>query len=141
VRRLVFVAAGVVIVGGVLWSMVASLEDEPSGRGEPPAVIMRAPDGFEVEELGPATFEAVAAELLDNRGERVGIEFIDDGDTVILLADHAGQRIIEMRASRTGTIVERTWPGETVRRLSWAADNGNLDAPGLPPATGKNLYH
>ena len=76
--------------------------------------------------------KAIAAALKDAAGK---------ADRVILLADRAGQSIIEMRASRTGTIVERTWPGETVRRLSWAADNGNLDAPGLPPATGKNLYH
>ncbi len=30
---------------------------------------------------------------------------------------------------------------EVERRLAWAVDNGNLEAPGLPPATGKNLYH
>jgi len=140
-KRFAYIAAGVLIVGGVFWTMVSSLEDEPSGRDEPPAVIMRAPDGFEVEDFGPAAFETVAAALRDNRGERVGIRFVDNGDAVIVLADRAGRRIVEMRASRAGTIVERTWAGETDQRLAWAADNGNLDAPGLPPATGKNLYH
>jgi hypothetical protein len=140
-KRFAFIAVGVLIVGGILWSVVASLEDEPSGRDEPPAVIMRAPDGFDVVDFGPAVFENVVAALRENQSERIGIEFVDDGDTVILLVDRAAQRVIEMRASRTGTIVERTWSGETDRRLGWAADNGNLDAPGLPPATGKNLYH
>jgi hypothetical protein len=58
-----------------------------------------------------------------------------------LLADRDGQCVVEMRASRTGTIVERVWPEAVDRRLDWAVDHGNLDAPGLPPATGKNLYH
>lgn len=140
-KRFAYITAGVLIVGGVFWTMVSSLEDEPFGRDEPPAVIIRAPEGFEVEEFGPAAFETVAAALRDNRGERVGVEFVDNGDTVILLADRIGQQVIEMRASRTGTLVERRWAGEIDQRLAWAADNGNLDAPGLPPATGKNLYH
>jgi hypothetical protein len=49
--------------------------------------------------------------------------------------------VVEMRASRSGTIVERRWDGEIERRLDWAVENGNFDVPGLPPPTGKNLYH
>ena len=140
-KRFIYIAAGLAIVGGILWSMVASLEEGPSGRDEPPAVIMRAPEGFSVREMGAETFETVAAELRQDKGAQVGIEFSHDGDTVILLADRVGQQVVEMRASRTGTLVERTWSGEVDQRLEWAADNGNLDAPGLSPATGKNLYH
>jgi len=141
-RRFVFVASGIVVVGGILWAMISELDRAPiTTREEPPAVILRAPEGFEVEEMGTATFGEAAAALNGKAGDRVGIEFSHDGDTVILLADRRAQKIIELRASRTGTIVERVWPGETDRRLAWATDNGNLDVPGLPPATGKNLYH
>jgi hypothetical protein len=91
--------------------------------------------------MGASTFEAAAGALNRAAGDRVGIEFSDGGDTVILLADRGEQKITEMRAARTGTLVERTWSGEVDRRLAWAVDNGNLEAPGLPPPTGKNLYH
>lgn len=140
-KRLVVFALGLAVVAGIFWFMVSELEREPSGRDEPPAVILRAPEAFAMEKVGAVTFAAAAAALNGVAGERVGIEFSDDGDTVILLADHVEQKITEMRAARTGTLVERTWSGEVDRRLAWAADNGNLDVPGLPPATGKNLYH
>lgn len=140
-KRTLIVAAGIAIVGGVFWAMVSGLEDGTSRRDDPPAVILRAPEGFVVEEAGALTLRAAAGALSRAAGVRVGIEFSHDGDTVILLADRGEQKIIEMRAGRTGTLVERTWSGEVDRRLAWAAENGNLDAPGLPPATGKNLYH
>ena len=140
-RRIVVAVVGVCAVGGIFWAMFSGLEDESSRRDDPPAIILRAPEGFVVEEMGASTFEAAAGALRRAAGDRVGIEFSDDGDTVILLADRTDQKITEMRASRSGTLVERTWSGEVGQRLAWAAANGNLDAPGLPPATGKNLYH
>lgn len=140
-KRVIVVAAAVAIVAGVFFAMVSSLQREPAGRDETPAVILRAPAGFVVENIGESTFAAAASELRSVAGERVGLEFSDGGDRVILLVDRVEQQITEMRAARTGTLVARTWPGEVNRRLAWASDNENLDVPGLPPATGKNLYH
>jgi hypothetical protein len=94
-----------------------------------------------MKDIGAATFAAAAAALNSSSGDTVGVEFSDDGDAVILLADRVEQKITEMRAARTGTLVERTWSGDVDRRLRWAADNGNLDVAGLSPPTGKNLYH
>lgn len=140
-KRLLIGVAALAIVAGVFFAMVSSLQHEPSGRDEAPAVILRAPEGFSAENIGEATFEAAAAGLQTAVGDRVGVRFIDGGDTVILVADRVDQRITEMRAARTGTLVERTWSGDVEQRLAWAAEHGDLDAPGLPPATGKNLYH
>jgi hypothetical protein len=140
-KRLLIVAFALAVVGGIFWAMVSSLEHEPSGRDEAPAVILRAPDGFSKETIGDSTFEAAAAALQAAPADRVGLEFSENGDTVILLADRTEQKIIEMRAARTGTLVERTWSGDVEQRLAWAAQHGDLDAPGLPRATGKNLYH
>jgi hypothetical protein len=140
-KRWFLTLVGLAVGGGIFWVMVSELQRAPSGRDEPPAVILRAPEGFVVEPLGASTFEAAAGALNRAAGDRVGIEFSDGGDTVILLADRGEQKITEMRAARTGTLVERTWSGEVDRRLAWAVDNGNLEAPGLPPPTGKNLYH
>jgi hypothetical protein len=140
-RQVVVAAVGVCAVGGIFWAMVSGLEDGSSHREEPPAVILRAPEGFVLEAMGASTFEAAAGALRRAAGDRVGIEFSHDGDRVILLADRGEQVITEMRAARSGTLVERTWSGEVGQRLAWAVVNGNLDAPGLPPATGKNLYH
>jgi len=140
-KRFVVFALSLAAVAGIFWFMVSELDREPSGRDEPPAVILRAPEDFVVENIGIATFEAAAAALNSSSGEEVGVEFSDDGDAVILLADRVEQKITEMRAARTGTLVERTWSGDVGRRLAWAADNGNLDVPGLSPPVGKNLYH
>jgi len=140
-KRVIVVAAAFATVAGVFFAMVSSLQREPIGRGQPPAVILRAPQGFVVEKIGESTLAAAAAELRSVVGDRVGLEFSDGGGRAILLADRVEQEITEMRAARTGTLVERTWSGDLERRLAWAADNGNFDVPGLPPATGKNLYH
>lgn len=131
----------VVLAAGLIWAAIAGLETAPAARDEAPAVIMRAPEGFDVEALGDFGIAAAAAELAGRPGDRPGVEFTDDGDRIILLADRPADRIVELRASRTGTIVERTWPGSVKERLGWASANGRLDAPGLEPATGKNLYH
>ncbi len=140
-KKVAIPAVMVVAAGLILWLMFQSLQTGPVGRDEAPAVILRAPDGFAVEDLETASLESAAAVLAQKTDGQVGVQFIDDGDVVILLLDRAGDRVVEMRASRSGTIVERRWDGEIARRLAWAVENGNFDAPGLPPPTGKNLYH
>ena len=130
-----------VAAAALIWAVFAGLETDPAGRDEATAIIMRAPDGFDVVELGETGLAFAASELARRPGDRPGVEFTDGGDRVILLIDREGDRVIELRAARTGTIVERNWPGPVNERLAWAADHGRLDAPGLGPATGKNLYH
>ena len=130
-----------VAAAALIWAVFAGLETDPAGRDEATAIIMRAPDGFDVVELGETELAFAASELARQPGDRPGVEFTDGGDRVILLIDREGDRVIELRAARTGTIVERNWPGPVGDRLVWAAENGRLDAPGLEPATGKNLYH
>jgi hypothetical protein len=131
----------IVVAAGVIWAVIAGLESRPAARSEATAVILRAPDGFDVDDLGEAGLALAASELALKNGTHPGVEFIDAGDRVILLADRERDVITELRASGTGTIVERTWPGPVEERLGWAAANGNLEAPGLDPAAGKNLYH
>jgi hypothetical protein len=131
----------VVAAAALIWAVFAGLETQPAGRDEATAIIMRAPDGFDVDDLGEAGLAFAVSELIRRNGPRPGIEFTDGGDRVILLVDREEDRIIELRAARSGTIVERNWPGPVDERLSWAAGHGHLDAPGLDPSTGKNLYH
>jgi hypothetical protein len=131
----------VVLAAGLIWTAIAGLETAPAARDEATAVIMRAPEGFDVEDLGEIGIAAAAAELAGRSGDRPGVEFTDDGDRIILLVDRSADRVVELRASRTGTIVERIWPGSIDERLGWASAKGRLDAPELEPATGKNLYH
>ena len=140
-RRFVTAVAGLAVLAGIGWAVIAELETQPTSRDEPPAIVMRAPEGFNVKQLGDASLAVAAAELRADPSSRAGVEYSDDGDAVILLADREEQRVVEMRASRSGTIVERVWPKEVDRRLDWAIQNGKLEVPGLAPATGKNLYH
>lgn len=140
-RRLLTIVASLAVLGGIIWAVVAELETQPVARDEPPAIVLRAPEGFNVEQLGGASLAAAAAELRDNPSLRAGVKYSDNGDDVILLADRERQRLVEIRASRSGTIVERVWLEEVDRRLDWAIEHGNVEVPGLPPATGKNLYH
>mgnify|MGYP001557107674 CR=1 FL=1 len=141
VRRLLTLVASLAAIVGITWAVVTELETQPTARDETPAIVLRAPEGFEVKQLGNASLSAAVAELRKNPGIKVGVEYSDDGDHIILLADREGQQLVEVRASRTGTIVERVWPEEVDRRLDWGVEHGNVDAPGLPQATGKNLYH
>jgi len=133
----VFVAATV----GLIWAAIAGLETGPAARTEATAVILRAPDGFDVEDLGELGIADAAAALARRSGDQPGVDFTDGGDRIILLVDRGVDRVVELRASRTGTIVERIWPGSVNERLGWASEHGRLDAPALEPATGKNLYH
>jgi len=130
-----------VAAGGVIWGVIAGLETRPSARDEATAVILRAPDGFDVDHLGEAGLAFAASELASRGGAHPGVEFVDGGDRVILLVDRDRDAITELRASASGTIVERVWPGSVGERLGWASANGTLEAPGLAPSTGKNLYH
>ena len=141
VRSLLTAVACLVVLGGIVWAVFSELETQPTARDEPPAIVLRAPEGFDVVKLSGVDRAGAAAELRVHPSVRAGVEYSDDGDHVILLADRKEQRIVEMRSSRSGTIVERVWPEGVDRRLDWAVENGNLDAPGLPRATGKNLYH
>ena len=140
-RRLLTVVACFAVLGGIVWAVVADLQTSPSTRDEPPAIILRAPEDFDVQPSIATSLATAVKELRRNPSMQAGVEFSEDGDQVILLADRVNQQVIEMRASRSGTIVERTWPDEVDRRLEWAAEHGVLDVPGLSPATGKNLYH
>ena len=141
VRALLTAGACLAVLGGIVWAVIAELETQPTARDEPPAIVLRAPKGFDVKQLGDASLAAASAELRSSPSVRAGVGYSDEGDHIILLADRENQRVVEMRASRSGTIVERVWPEEVDRRLDWAIEHGNLDAPGLPRATGKNLYH
>lgn len=140
-RRLLTIIASLAVLGGILWAVIAELDTQPTERDEPSAILMRAPVGFDVEQLSGSSLAVAAADLRRNSSERAGVEFSEDGDRVILLADRRDHRVIEMRASRSGTIVERVWPGDVGRRLDWAVEHGTLDASGQPSAIGKNLYH
>ena len=131
----------VVAAAALIWAVFTGLETQPAGRDEATAIIMRAPDGFDVDELGEGGLAFAATELARRDGSSPGVEFIDGGDRVILLVDRVADRIIELRAARSGTIVEKNWPGPVGERLAWAAEHGRLDAPDLEPATGKTLYH
>lgn len=140
-KRILIPAVIIASLALILWLMFVSLESEPTGRDDLAAIILRAPEGFVVQDLGVASLASAALALNRTSGGQVGTQFTDHGDTVILLVDRGDDRVVEMRASTSGTIVERHWQGKVDQRLSWAAEQGNLDTPGLPPPTGKNLYH
>ena len=128
-------------LGASVWALVAATGDPPLRDQRPAAIILQAPPGFTVEPLGSASLRSAAASLAAIAGVRTGVRFTDGGDLVLLLADRSADRLVEMRAARNGTIVERFWPQGVDRRLAWAAEHGELFVPGLPRPTGKNLYH
>ncbi|MCG6964094.1 MAG: hypothetical protein LJE95_12590 [Acidobacteria bacterium] len=128
-------------LGASVWALVTATEVSSPRSEQPAAIILRAPNGFTVEALGSASLRSAAAALAAKRGARTGVRFSDRGDEVLLLADRPSDRVVEMRAARNGTIVERFWTQGIDRRLAWAAEHGELSVPGLPRPTGKNLYH
>lgn len=120
-----------------------------SPSAEPPAVIFSAPAGYEMVEAGETSRAGAARRLagaLADRLEapRLGIHFSAGGAEIYWLVDRgdpAAPQLIERSAGPTGTRLETTWTGALDERLSWAAEHGDFDAPGLPHGESRNLYH
>ena len=137
-----------VVVGALAafgWFFVSEL-GSGSGRGDEPAgVLLSPPPGYAVTEGGELSASAAATELeslVARPGAgRVGLHFRTQGSEVYWLADAAENLLEERSASSSGTRLQTVWHGGTRERLSWARTHGNFDAPGLPPAERKNLYH
>jgi len=117
--------------------------------GEPSAVPFGAPAGFAIEEAGDLS-RAEAARRLDETlarsgaDDRVGIHFTSDGAELYWFVDRAdpeGPRLVERSANPAGTRLETVWPGDVARRLAWAGEHGDLEAPGMPAGASHNLYH
>ena len=141
VKLLLIVAVCLAVFGGIGWAVIAELETHPAPRAEQPAIVFRAPDGFDLKELGASSLASAAEALRAHPSVQSGVEFSDNGDPTILLADRDAQRIVEIRSFHRRTIVERVWQADVDHRLDWAIENGNPDVPELLPATGKDLYH
>jgi len=115
----------------------------------PPAVIFSAPPSYAMEEAGELSRTAAARRLaaaLASQPEagKLGIHFTADGAEIYWLVDRgdpAAPQLVERSAGPTGTRLETTWMGALDERLSWAAEHGRFDAPGLPNGESRNLYH
>jgi hypothetical protein len=125
------------------WYFLSSLG---SGRtDELAAVLVSAPPGYSVVELGEADPAAAAAELealVARPGAgKVGVRFERRGAAVFWLADVGGDVLEERSAGASGTRLQTEWRGGLRRRLAWARVHGDFDAPGLPLPESRNLYH
>ena len=144
--------ATVLVLGAALFGFWRFFLSELGGgapAARPPAVIFSAPPGYDTVEAGDLTREAAAARLaalLAERpsADRLALHFTAVGADIYWLVDRrdpSAPLLIERAAGATGTRLETTWPGGLESRLAWAARHGGLDAPGLEPATSRNLYH
>lgn len=116
-----------------------------SGQTEGPAAVMfTPPPGYTIVERGELSPTAAAAELEARTlqpGGKVGIHFQQQGAEVYWLADTGADQLEELSAGESGTRLQTVWHGNLAARLAWARTHGTFDAPGLPPAERKNLYH
>lgn len=74
----------------------------------------------------------------------MGIHFTVEGAELYWLVDRAdpeGPRLIERSANPAGTRLETSYSGDVARRLAWAAQHGDLEAPGMHGGERHNLYH
>jgi hypothetical protein len=130
----------------------AALEGDDMRSTQPAAVIFAAPPGFVVVdggELPRAQAARELAELVARRPEepRLGLRFTSAGAQLYWLVDRRegpGAALTELAAGSGGTRIETRWRGsrdELDRRLAWASQHGDLDAPELPRGESRNLYH
>ena len=142
-KILLYVLAGLGAIAAFGWFFVSSLGSGPTDRLA--GVVQSAPPDYAIVERGPLTPEAAAAELeaqVDRPGaDKVGLRFERQGSVVYWLADVRGDVLEERSAGASGTRLQTLWPGNVRERLRWARAHGDFDAPGLPPAERKNLYH
>lgn len=144
---LTLLAAGAVLfVLGRLF--LAELDSAPRAAG-PQAVLFSAPPGYAVVEAGEAGRGEAARRLLaaiesSPAGTPVGVHFSDRGAEIYWLIerrDGAAETLLERVAGANGTRLESSYSGEVERRLRWAAEHGDLAAPGTAAAESRNLYH
>jgi hypothetical protein len=138
----------VVLVGALAafgWFFLSQLSSGSGRSGEPAGVLLSPPPGYAVVERGELSPSAAAAELeaqaLRPGAGKVGLHFQRQGAEVYWLADPGEDVLEERSAGASGTRLQTLWRGGLRERLSWARSHGNFDAPGLPPAERKNLYH
>ncbi len=112
-------------------------------------IVLTAPPGFAVADLGAADRAAAARELASRAARRpdetkLGVRFRSGGSDLLWLLDRsdaAGALLLERSAGAGGTRLETTWRGAIAERLAWAGEHGGFDAPGLAPGERRNLYH
>lgn len=138
----------VVLVGALAafgWFFVSQLSSGPGQSDELSGVLLSPPPGYAVVERGDLSPSAAAAELeaqvLRPGAGKVGLHFKRQGSEVYWLADAGADLLEERSAGASGTRLQTVWRGGLRERLSWARTHGSFDAPGLPPAERKNLYH
>lgn len=127
------------------WFFVSQLSSGPGRSDELSGVLLSAPPGYAVVERGDLSPSAAVAELeaqvLRPGAGKVGLHFRQRGAEVYWLADPGEDLLEERSAGASGTRLQTVWRGGLRERLSWARTHGSFDAPGLPPAERKNLYH
>lgn len=132
-------------LAGFGWFFVSQLSSGSGRSGELAGVLLAPPPGYallERGELSPsAAADELAAQVLRPGAGKVGIHFKKQGSEVYWLADAGGGLLEERAAGSGGTRLQTVWQGGLRERLSWARTHGSFDAPGLPPAERKNLYH
>lgn len=138
----------VLLVGALAafgWFFVSQLSSGSGRSGELAGVLLAPPPGYALVERGELSTSAAASELealaLRPGAGKVGIHFKRQGAEVYWLADVREDLLEERSAGASGTRLQTLWNGGIRERLSWARTHGNFDAPGLPPAERKNLYH
>jgi hypothetical protein len=144
------------VVGAVAafgWFFVSQLTSGSGRRDELAGVLLAPPPGYATVERGELSVSAAAAELEAQAfpaggeagsapgSDQVALHFERQGAEVYWLADVRADQLEERAAGASGTRLQTVWSGGLRRRLSWAREHGNLDAPGLPPGERKNLYH
>lgn len=148
-KTLAFVGIVLVTLVVVGRLFLSHLSTERTVEG-PPGVILAAPPGVDVAELGDVT-RTDAARLLSERfqasGEtlEVGVHFFPgEGPEVFWYLERGEQGeeiLVERRSGPGSTRLETRWTGDAARRLEWAATHGSFDAPQLPAGEERNLYH
>jgi hypothetical protein len=127
------------------WFFVSQLGSGSGRSDELAGVLLSPPPGYAIVERGELSASAAAAELeahtLRPGAGKVGLHFQRQGAEVYWLADSGEDLLEERSAAASGTRLQTVWRGGIRERLSWARAHGNFDAPGLPPAERKNLYH
>ncbi len=144
-KGLLYTVAVIGALAAFGWVFVSELGSGSGRSDEPAGVLLSPPPGFAITERGELSSSAAADELaalaLRPGAGRVGLHFKTQGTEVYWLADAAQDLLEERSAAASGTRLQTTWRGGIRERLSWARTHGNFDAPGLPPAERKNLYH
>jgi len=147
IRKLTIIA---IILFTVYFVYIFSSQDKSNGRIDyKSAVQLDIPAGYyKLNIPADVTLDerqagSIFLEAVNNTNDQslYTIKEEKGSQTILYLLNLSENTLQKREIHPSGTIVESTWRGEIIERITYAAEYNSFTPPGMAKAESKNLYH